>query len=97
MSEDKKMFQIGSWTLGGVVMLLLVFQVCFRTQQGQLNRVRRDIVKTQQDIAVAEANFASYVRPESLRNTVIMITPKAESISFQKAILIDDLENKGDV
>jgi hypothetical protein len=97
MSEDKKMFQIGSWALGVVVMILLVFQVCFRTQLGQLNRVRRDIVKTQQDIAVAEANFASYVRPESLRNTVIMITPKAEVISFQKAIAIDNLENKGDV
>lgn len=97
MSEDKKMFQIGSWSLGVVVMLLLVFQVCFRTQLGQLNRVRRDIVKTQQDIAVAEANFASYVRPESLRNTVMMITPKAEVISFQKAIAIDNLENKGDV
>lgn len=96
MSDDKKMFQIGSWSLGIVVMLLLVFQVCFRTQLGQLNRVRRDIVKTQQNIAVAEANFASYVRPESLRNMVMMIVPKAEVISFQKAIAIESLENRGD-
>lgn len=95
MGEDKKMFQIGSWSLGVVVMLLFVFQVCFRTQQGQINRVRRDIVKTQQDIAVAEANFASFVRPEILRNMVITITPKAEVVSFQKAIAIENLLTKG--
>ena len=95
MGEDKKMFQIGSWSLGVVVMLLFGFQVCFRTQQGQINRVRRDIVKTQQDIAVAEANFASFVRPEILRNMVITITPKAEVVSFQKAIAIENLLTKG--
>ena len=97
MSDDKKMFQIGSWSLGIVAMLLFIFQVCFRTQQGQVNRVHREIIKVQQDIAVAEASFASYVRPENLRNIVSIVSPKAEVVSFQKAIAVDDLPIRGEI
>jgi len=67
MHDDEKMFQIGVWSLGVVLMMTVTLQVAFRTQNRQINRVRREIVQTQQKIAVAEANFASYVRPESLR------------------------------
>lgn len=91
MQVDEKMFQIGVWSMGIVLLMTVVLQVAFRTQNRQMNRIRRDIVTTQQQIAVAEANFASYVRPEILRNLVVSIQPKAENISFNKYVAINDL------
>ena len=91
MQVDEEMFQIGVWSMGIVLLMTVVLQVAFRTQNRQMNRVRRDIVTTQQQIAVAEANFASYVRPEILRNLVVSIQPKAENISFNKYVAINDL------
>ncbi|MBO5740014.1 MAG: hypothetical protein J6R52_03030 [Alphaproteobacteria bacterium] len=94
MHDDEKMFHIGVWSIGVVMMLSVTLQVGFRTQNRQINRVRRDIVETQQKIAVAEANFASLVRPEVLRNMVVSILPKVEGIGFQKSVTIDDLPNR---
>ena len=94
MHDDEKMFHIGAWSIGIVMMLSVTLQVGFRTQNRQINRVRRDIVETQQKISVAEANFASLVRPEVLRNMVVSILPKVEGISFQKSVTIDDLPNR---
>ena len=94
MHDDEKMFQIGVWSLGVVLMMTVTLQVAFRTQNRQINRVRREIVQTQQKIAVADANFASYVRPESLRNLVNGLAPKSETISFNKAVAINDLKNR---
>lgn len=94
MHEDEKMFHIGVWTIGVVMMLSVMLQVGFRTQNRQINRVRRNIVETQQKIAVAEANFAALVRPEVLRNMVVSILPKVEGIGFQKTVTIDDLPNR---
>ncbi len=94
MHDDEKMFHIGVWSIGIVMMLSVTLQVGFRTQNRQINRVRRDIVETQQKIAVAEANFASLVRPEVLRNMVVSILPKVEGIGFQKSVTIDDLPNR---
>ena len=95
MHDDDKMFQIGVWSLGIVLLMTVTLQVAFRTQNRQINRVRREIVNTQQKIAVAEANFASYVRPEILRNLVVSIAPKSEAISFNKSIAINDLMARG--
>ncbi len=94
MNDDEKMFQIGAWSLGIVLLLSVVLQVSFRTQYRQINRVRRDIVQTQQKVAVAQAAFASYVRPENLRNMVDIVAPKSEVISFNKLISIADLKEK---
>ena len=94
MHDDEKMFQIGVWSVGIVLMMTVVLQVAFRTQNRQINRVRREIVATQQQIAVAEANFAAYVRPEILRNLVVSIAPKSEVISFNKSVGINDLKVK---
>ena len=91
MNDDEKMFQIGMWSLGVVLMLSVMLQVAFRTQNRQINRVRRNIVEVQQKIAVAEAGFASYVRPESLRNLVISLEPKSEAVSFNKAVAVNEL------
>lgn len=94
MGEDEKMFQIGLWACILVSVLAAVLQVCYRTQNRSRNRVRAEIVKTQQEIAVAQANFASYVRPEILRNLVVSVYPKTEVISFHKSVAIDDLPNR---
>ena len=97
MSEEEKMFQIGCWALVLIAVLTAILQVCYRTQKRMLNNVRAQIVETQQDIAVAKTNFASYVRPEILRNLVISITPDAEPISFHKNISVDKLESNQDI
>lgn len=94
MSEDEKMFQIGLWACVLVSVLAAVLQVCYRTQNRARNRIRSEIVRTQQEIAVAQANFASYVRPEILRNLVVSIAPKSETISFHKAVSINDLPDR---
>lgn len=91
MGEDEKMFKIGVGTVIGVVILTVVLQVCYRTQNRALNHARRSIVHTQQNIAQAQANFASYVRPEILRSMVITVAPRAETISFNKTVAIADL------
>lgn len=92
--EDEKMFQIGVWSLGLVLLMTVCLQVCFRTQNRALNRVRHDIVHTQQEYAVAQANFASYVRPEILRNLVTSVSQKVEVISFNKAISVSELQDR---
>lgn len=91
MTEDEKMFHIGMWAFCGVLALTIVLQVCYRTQNKARDRVRREIVATQQHSAELEANFASYVRPEILRNVVTSIYPKSEVISFHKSVGIDEL------
>jgi hypothetical protein len=92
--EDEKMFQIGVWSMGLVLLLTVCLQVCYRTQNRALNRVRRDIIQTQQEYAVAQANFAAYVRPEILRDLVSRTSPKAEVVSFNKAVSIIELKDK---
>ena len=94
MNEDEKVFNVSVVALLGVFVLSCVLQVCYRAQNRERDRVHRDIVQTQQDIAVAQANFASYVRPESLRNLVTMVDPKAEVISFHKSVEIYELPDK---
>lgn len=91
MTEDEKMFHIGLWAFGSVLALTIVLQVCYRTQNKARDRVRREIVLTQQKSAEMTANFASYVRPEILRNLVVSIYPKSEVISFHKSVAIDEL------
>ena len=94
MNYDKKMLRIGMWTLGGALLISVMLQVGFRTQSRQINRARREIVQSQQKIAVAEANFAANVRPEVLRNLVLGLEPKAVAIGFNKAVDVNELENK---
>lgn len=94
MNEDGIMFQVGCWALGIVIVLTVGLQVCYRTQNRARNKVRSEIVQTQQEIAIAQANFASYVRPEILRNLVVSIEPKSEVISFHKAVAISELPNR---
>ncbi len=91
LSEDEKMFQIGLWSLGVVLLLTSSLQVCYRTQNRARNRIRAEIVHIQQEYAANQANFASYVRPEILRNLVVSIAPKSEVISFNKSVAIEQL------
>lgn len=94
MTEDEKMFHIGMWAFCSVLALTIVLQVCYRTQNKARDRVRREIVATQQRSAQLAANFASYVRPEILRNVVVSIYPKSEVISFHKSIGIEELPRR---
>lgn len=94
MNEDEKMFQIGIWSLIIMAMLTVILQVCYRTQNRVLNRVRADIIQTKQSIAVAETDFAAYLRPEILGSVVKLVNPKAETVGFQKNISIGDLPER---
>ncbi|MDR0727242.1 MAG: hypothetical protein LBF37_04240 [Rickettsiales bacterium] len=91
MNEDEQMFHWGVIAAMAVLMLTASLQVCYRVQGKTRARIRADIVKTQQETAVAAANFASFVRPEILRNVVSSVYPKIEVISFHKSIAIDEL------
>lgn len=94
MGEAKRMLHIGFWSVCLAFTMSAVLQVCYRTQNKMRNRVRSEIVQTQQDIALAQADFASYVRPEILRNMVTSVYPKVEVISFHKHVSVYDLPVK---
>lgn len=91
MNENEKMFQIGLWMFGIMCLVVIGLQVCYRTQNRARNRVHAEIVQTQQDIAVAQANFATIIRPEVLRNSVLAVSPKAEVVSFHKSVSINEI------
>lgn len=94
MNEDEKMFHIGVWALIAAVVMTVVLQVCYRTQNRVLNRVRADIVATNHQIAVDETKFAEYVLPGALRDRVTTNTPNAETIGFNKNITIGELADR---
>ena len=94
MNEEEKMF---SWGVGLAVFIIVLtagLQVCFRTNDKMRAHVRAKIVKTQQDIAERTADFATYVRPEVLRNLVVSLYPKSEVISFNKSVSINEVSAK---
>lgn len=97
MNEEEKMFRIGSAMLILVVALTVALQVCYRTQNRERRDVRREIRETQQDIALAQTEFAMLVRPENLRNAMdISGLSKVEAISFNKSVEIQELPDRID-
>jgi hypothetical protein len=97
MNEEEKMFRIGSAMLILVVALTVALQVCYRTQNRERRDVRRKIRETQQDIALAQTDFATLVRPENLRNAMdISGLSKVEAISFNKSVEIQELPDRID-
>ncbi len=94
MNEDEKMFQIGVWACIIMAVTIVMLQVCYRTQNRVLNHVRADIGQTKQNIAVAETDFAAYVRPEILGSVVKLVNPKSETVGYQKNISINDLPER---
>lgn len=95
MRDDEKMFQIGLWTFVVAVLLgIVVFPVVYRTQIRQLNRVRREIVALQKEIALREAEFAAIITPERLRNSVDIVAPKSKTVAFSSTVWIGDLSDR---
>ena len=94
MNEDDKMFHIGIIAVIVMSILAVTLQVCNRVQNDARREKRKKIVEVQQDIAVAQANFSAYVRPEILRNLVTNTMPKAEVISFHKSVEIQNLPDR---
>ena len=94
MNEDEKLYRIGWWLLGAALVITVLLQVCYRTQNSVLKTVRAEIVTTNQKIAVAETKFAEYVLPNSLRDRVTIAVPRAETIGFHKNVTIGELADR---
>ncbi len=94
MSDDEKMYKIGAWSLCVMLFLTVVLQVAFRTQDRQIKNVRNNIIKTQQQIAVKQAEFASLISLESLRNIVSMSPQKKEIVNYAKTVDVSDLKDR---
>lgn len=94
MSDDEKMYKIGVWSLCVMLFLTVVLQVAFRTQDRQIKNVRHNIIKTQQQIAVKQAEFASLISLESLRNIVSMSPQKKEIVNYSKTVDVSDLKDR---
>ena len=92
MNEDEKMFHIGVAMVVAVFMITGGLQVSYRVQNKARNSVHREIVRTQQETADAATKFASYVRPEVLRNLVISVYPNAQTVGFNKTVSVDELQ-----
>jgi hypothetical protein len=96
MRDDEKMFHIGLWFFGiSLILSVVVFPVAFRTQTRQINLVQKEIIALEKEIAKKEAEFASLITPEILRNSVDMVAPKSKNIGFSKTVWVGDLPNKG--
>ena len=52
------------------------------------------IIKTQQQIAVKQAEFASLISLESLRNIVSMSPQKKEIVNYAKTVDVSDLKDR---
>ncbi len=97
MNEEEKMFRIGSAMLVLVVALTVALQVCYRTQNRERRDTRQEIRNIQQDIALAQTNFAKLVRPENLRDFIDRSgLGKVEVVSFNKSVEIQDLPDRID-
>ncbi|MBO7643091.1 MAG: hypothetical protein J6S74_03105 [Alphaproteobacteria bacterium] len=94
MNEDEKMYNIGIWAIGIAIVMTVVLQVCYRTQNRVLKRVHADILATNRQIAIDETKFAEFVLPTSLRDRVTTIVPHAETIGFHKNVTINELANR---
>ena len=94
MNEDEKMFHVGMWALVIAVIMTVVLQVCYRTQNRVLKTVRAEMVATNRQISVYETKFAEYVLPDSLRGRVTTNIPRAETIGFHKNITIGELADR---
>lgn len=94
MSDDEKMYKIGVWSLCVMLFLTVVLQVAFRTQDRQIKNVRHNIIKTQQQIAVKQAEFASLISLESLRNIVSMSPQKKEIVNYAKTVDVSNLKDR---
>ena len=94
MSDDEKMYKIGVWSLCVMLFLTVVLQVAFRTQDRQIKNVRHNIIKTQQQIAVKQAEFASLISLESLRNIVSMSSQRKEIVNYAKTVDVSDLKDR---
>lgn len=94
MNEDEKMFHIGVWALIAAAVMTVVLQVCYRTQNRVLNRVRADILATERQIAIDETKFAEFVLPNTLRDRVTTNMPRAETIGFHKNVTVDELADR---
>lgn len=94
MNDDEKMFQIGAWALGVVLLMSVVLQVCFRTQGRQINRIGREREAIQAETAVADVQFETLTNAEFLGSVVTIINPHAEDVSFSKFISVEDLPDR---
>ena len=92
MNEDIKMFHIGIVMLVLMGVITVGLQVCYRVQNDERARVRRETVRVQQDIDKAQILFESQIG--WLRNMVDGVLNKPEFISFQKTIEIQNLPDR---
>ena len=92
MPDDEKMFNIGVGLIFGVVCLTALLQVCYREQNRDIKYVRNAIENTEHDLEIAQTRFSSLSSADSLRNSVVMMNPKAETVSFNKTIHIDEIQ-----
>jgi len=91
MNEEQRMFRIGVCALVGVMFLIVLLQVCYRTQHKSLKYTNEAIVETQKKIAVAQANFETLTNSGVLLSAVSMVVPNVEIIGFKKYTNIEDL------
>ena len=96
MRDDEKMFNIGMLMLTGVVFLIVFLQVCYRVQNTNLNEVRRDMDNTRHEYDVAKTRFSALSSADSLRGSVVGVSPNAETVSFSKTVHINDIPMVGE-
>lgn len=91
MRDDEKMFNIGVGMLMGVVFLIMFLQVCYRVQNSNLSSVRNALENARHEYDLAGTNFSALSSADSLRNSVVGMNPKAETVSFSKTINIENI------
>ena len=80
----------------GVIFLIVFLQVCYRVQNSNLNAVRRSMDTTRHEYDVARTKFSALSSADSLRGSVVGVTPNAETVSFSKTVHIDNIPMVGE-
>ncbi len=91
MRDDEKMFNIGTIMLMGVVFLIVFLQVCYRVQNSNLRDVRREMENASHEYDIAKTRFSALSSADSLRGSVVVVNPNAETVSFSKTVHIDSI------
>lgn len=91
MRDDEKMFNLGLTMFMVVVLLIVFLQVCYRTQNSELNHIHNTIETLQQETENAETKFSALSSADFLRSVVMRAKPKSETVSFSKTVHINNI------
>ncbi|MCQ2571563.1 MAG: hypothetical protein MJ165_00990 [Alphaproteobacteria bacterium] len=91
MRDDEKMCMIGIGMLVFVSCLIIGLQVCYREQKRTNDKIVTEMKAVKREYSTQENLYLSLISADSLRGSVFGNNRKAEMVSFNKVVNIDNI------